>query len=182
MKQNISKSISKWFTLIEMLMVVVIIGIIMSIIFLIYKNMYWAISDSQQIKNISQELLYTNTYIQNIADKSDIKLNYDKNGSDSIVLTDKDTFSYTISKKCDMPDRCYIYTIDKDWESKLTNPDITYISSLRFISLPFENLVKPVTSDKIKNIYNHGFWMMAEISSKKWAKSIYTQTFFDIKQ
>lgn len=143
--------------------------------------MYAAISDSQQIKNISQELLYADTYIQNVADKSDINLTYDKNGSDSITLTDKDTFSYTIGKKCDAEDKCYIYANDKDWESKLTNPDITYIANLKFISLPFENLTKPVNSDKIKNLYNHGFWMIWEISSKKWAKSIYIQTFFDIK-
>lgn len=181
---NISKYIKKWFTLIEMLIVVIIIWIIMSIIFLIYRNMSGVILDSQRIKNISQEILYTNTYIQNISDKSDIKIDsYDKDPKDTITMIDKDSFEYKIGKEC-LWDQCWIYSNDKDGNNKLTNPWTTYISSLNFITIPFinpNNVNKNLDKANIKNIYSRWFWMIWEIKGKKSdpdIQSIKIQTFF----
>ena len=143
------------------------------------------ILDSQRIKNISQELLYTNTYMQNIADKSDIQnIDYTTNIKDTIKLKDKDSFEYEIGKKRD-GDNCYIYSIDKDGENKLTNPNTTYISKLSFVTIPFVQAPedKSQNPSQIKDIYSHGFWMMTEMTAKNTdtTKPIYTQTFFSVR-
>lgn len=102
----------------------------MSIIFLIYRNMSGVILDSQRIKNISQEILYTNTYIQNISDKSDIRIDsYDKDPKDTITMIDKDTvnragFKYIIGSECNSDKTsCRIYSqTNNEEKEKLTNP------------------------------------------------------------
>ena len=156
----------------------------MSIIFLIYRNMSGVILDSQRIKNISQEILYTNTYIQNISDKSYIRIDsYDKDPKDTITMIDKDSFEYKIDKEC-LWDKCWIYSNDKDGNNKLTNPWTTYISSLSFITIPFinpSNVNKNLDKANIKNIYSRWFWMIWEIKGKKSdpdTQSIKIQTFF----
>ena len=160
----------------------------MSIIFLVYRDMSGVILDSQRIKNISQELLYTNTYIQNIADKSDIKIDtYTNDTKDKIIMKDNLWFEYIVGRECSSDGKkCWIYSeTQQDGKTKLTNSDSTYLLSLNFVIIPFDPIPedKSINKQKIKNIYSRGFWMMTEMLWKKTdiTKPIYTQSFFSVR-
>jgi type II secretory pathway pseudopilin PulG len=75
-RELLNMKISKWFTLIETLIVVVIIWILAVILMKTYTFVSEISFRIQQEKNVTQETLFLSQIIQNLSDKNSI--DYDK--------------------------------------------------------------------------------------------------------
>ncbi len=157
----------KWFTLAELLVVLVIIGVLSTILIRTYLTVANISFRAQQQKDLMQEVLYFSQTLQNFTDRNTLDYaRYDKDAlyaqqwfTDVLYLTwiDWSLALYTswdcISWTRDVEDLlsitsgwCSVY-VDKWWSIiQLTDPQHVYVTKLMFKVLPYYSLEQYVWS------------------------------------
>lgn len=143
-----------WFTLIELVIVMVIIGMLSVILLRTYTWITEITFRVQQTKNIHQETLHLAQVMQNFADNNTIDFEqYNNRLSDTqwivstLYLTGKDrVISFYMTGECDMPTissnliltgKCWVEMTQSGETMQLTNPNKTNIRNLTFKIIPF---------------------------------------------
>ncbi len=209
-RELLNMKISKWFTLIETLIVVVIIWILSVILMRTYTFVSQISFRIQQEKNVTQETLFLSQIIQNLSDKNSI--DYDRYSSElwQWYLISKSWFTNILylsgqdwkieiysTWTCIDPwtnieiltwwYQCYIQLI-KNWEtSNITNPQTVYISKTIFRITPYDsstNYLDWISSctNYISCIHKPWFFMIAKSYSPTYNKKRYNKIQIPIQQ
>ncbi|MFZ2150827.1 MAG: type II secretion system protein [Candidatus Absconditicoccaceae bacterium] len=202
--------ISKGFTLIETLIVVVIIGILSVILMRTYTFVSQISFRIQQEKNVTQETLFLSQIIQNISDKNSIDYNRYISVLGTGYLTSKSGFINILylsgqdgkieiysTGTCIDPGtnievltggyQCYIQLVKNGEISNITNPQAIYVSKTIFRITPYDsstNYLDGVSSctSYISCIHKPGFFMIAKAYSPTYNKKRYNKIQIPIQQ
>lgn len=183
-----------WFTLIELLIVIVIVGILSTLLFRTLWDMINANSKIQQEKTMTQELITIQTSINNISEHYPI---IDKSKYEGL----EDWFTETLYLQNKSWDKISLYgvwdcinswcylaiKINSDPEIKITNPTKTTISWIKFKILPVKYYTGSIYDLDINNInaeWFRIFWNLSyRIKNNNNLKSSYTlQHFIHLQQ
>lgn len=191
----------RWFTLVEVLIGIVIVGLLVGIIFGIYVSTLRLSVKIDNERNLNNELLFFSQTIQNLVDNNDLDLSRYAWGSgiiststllgsqedgfaDRLYLT---SWSWQLSiyknGTCGTNEWCWIELEKKDWTKvKLTDPHKVEISNLLFKILPYKFA-------QVDDIYQRGFWVRWDMQtiwydSSKYEKNIKQdmQLFYNIRR
>ncbi|HRX64055.1 MAG TPA: prepilin-type N-terminal cleavage/methylation domain-containing protein [Candidatus Absconditabacterales bacterium] len=196
----------KAFTIVEIIMVVVIIGILSGILFKTYITISKVSFRIEQQKILNQELLFVSEVLQNMSDRNSI--DYQKystgllgsNGIYEILYLsgqDGEIEIYTRGNCLDdfgdlqeNTDICSLRLRKNDQEIKLTN-DGVFLSNVYFKIIPYANIDQYDSDSSCGDNYlaciaNPGFWFLAEFYSigydgDNWTNnvSMFVQEFFN---
>jgi len=199
---------SKWFTLIETLIVVVIIWILSIILMKTYTFISEISFRIQQEKNITQEILFLSQVIQNLSDRNSIDyqkyinnfwtwyLTSNSGFVDILYLSGQDwNIEINSSWNCIQPwenivtwgNECYIQLI-KNWIiSTITNPQMIYISKTIFRIIPYDsttNYLNWISSciNYISCIHKPWFFIIAKAYSPSYNRQRYNKIQIPIQQ
>jgi type II secretory pathway pseudopilin PulG len=209
-RELLNMKISKWFTLIETLIVVVIIWILAVILMKTYTFVSEISFRIQQEKNVTQETLFLSQIIQNLSDKNSI--DYDKywsvwwnwyliskSGFTNILYLSWQDWKIEIYSTWTCIDpwinidfltwwyQCYIQLV-KNWEiSNITNPQFIYITKTIFRITPYDssiNYLNWISSclSYISCIHKPWFFMIAKAYSPTYNKKRYNRIYVPIQQ
>jgi len=201
----------KWFTLLELMIVIGIISVLSVILFRTFATMSELAFRIEQEKNVTQEIISISQILQNYADKNTI--DYEKyttltetNGlSDTLYLSGQDwRISFASSGDCVEPGekilsgvqglQCALY-LQKDWDSpiEITNPKKTYLSKVVFKIVPFASQEQYLAmswenTNLIYSLNKPGFWLFTQVRNARYSpttrwNTIQTsvQQFFSLK-
>lgn len=160
----------KAFTLIELLIVIVIIGILSTLLFRTLWDMIKANSRIQQEKILAQELITIQTTINNLAEQypyldqsTYISTNTQNNNGfvSKLYLTNTSGWKIEISGTGDCMTSCSLQAISESWTIDLTNPVLTKLSNIIFKILPIEYYTNSqyTSSLWIEKISQSWFWL-----------------------
>ncbi len=186
------------FTLIEILISTVILGILFSIIFSTYTQVSNLLLKIENERNLSNEILFLSQNVQNLADSHSIDFSkYSSNLGSSEWYTDTLYFTWDYSVSIyltwdywadisDIRDSNSWVEMERNWELiALTDPNKSYVRNMNFKILPFES-IRWLDFD---DIYNEWFWMNIEVYNANYSKDIWPldlnynyQTFYNIRQ
>ncbi|MBS8122494.1 type II secretion system protein [Candidatus Vampirococcus lugosii] len=188
---------NKGFTLIEIMISVVILGLLIVIIFSVYNTVAELSIRIENEKNLSNELLFVSQNIQGFADSLSLDfskysdLDTTKGFTGSLYFTGNDFVNIyltgdTSSDIDNIRNSKSWIEMNKNGEiMKLTDPNKIYIRNLNFKIIPFDE-IRGLDFDKI---YNQGFWIFVEAYTNNYSKysSVYdissnVQAFFNVRQ
>jgi len=166
----------KAFTLIELLIVIVIIGILSTLLFRTLADMITANARIQQEKIMTQELMTIQTTINNISEHYPIidTRHYEwlQNGFvDTLYLRNISWSTVQIysTGSCDIWSWCYLAAqIETNEEIQITHPDRSAVLGVKFKVLPIEYYTGIIyDSLSLNKINAQGFWIFWNLSYKK---------------
>ncbi len=183
----------KWFTLVETMIVIVIIGLLTIVLFRSYSTITKISAKAENTKVMSTQLALIQSYFQSFVNGA--KLDYELyTWDDKKILTDNgwtneiklqgkhivdiyltgDCFDFTWDKKTFSQNiywkKCRIET-NIDWKTTyLTNPNTVYISNMKFQVLPQNYYTWNALEffDKEKFWKSQWFWLFGQIWIKNW--------------
>lgn len=167
--------LQKAFTLIELLIVIIIIGILSTLLFRTLADMLTANARIQQEKIMTQELMTIQTTINNISEHYPIidTIYYEwlQNGFiDTLYLRNNSWSTVQIysTGSCDTWSWCYLAAqIDTNEEIQITQPDRSTVSGIKFKILPIEYYTGIIYDNLALNKINaQGFWIFWNLSYK----------------
>ncbi len=198
----------KAFTLIEILMVTIIVGILAGVLFKTYITISQISFRVEQQKYVNQELLFVSEILQNFANKNKIDYSMYSNLNetnwivDILYMTWEDgNFSIysqwscvwlkTVPSSSDLHSACNL-VVEKDGKvTKIT--DFVYVSKTLFKIIPYmdsqQYLENPnlCQSNYLACLNDHGFWFFTNFYAKwynpnNWSTnvSLFVQQFFNI--
>ena len=184
----------KAFTLIELIIVIVIVGILSVLLFRTLGDMMRANARVQQEKILAQELISIQTSLNNISEQypylhqelydnsqetlqSGLPVLYLKNGSGEIV---------TIMSTWNCSEECYLVAKFNNEDIALTNKNFSKISNVAFKTLPIQSYTGSIYNLERENISQPWFWIFGNITNnlKNWnisKVSYHLQHFINLK-
>jgi type II secretory pathway pseudopilin PulG len=200
---------SKWFTLVETLIVVIIIWILSVILMKTYTFISEISFRIQQEKNVTQETLFLSQIVQNLSDRNSI--DYDRyNAISTWYLTSRSWFvdilylswqdwkieiytTWTCIDPWTNIDiltwwyECYIQLIKNLEVSNITNPQTMYISRTIFKIIPYDSSINYINDispciNPISCIHKPWFFMIAKAYSPTYNKERYNRIQIPIQQ
>jgi len=200
----------KWFTLIETLIVIVIIGILSVVLMKTYTFISEISFRIQQEKNVIQETLFLSQIVQNSSDRNSIDYNKYNNTLWTWYLISKSWFTDILylswqdwnieiysTWNCIDPwvdithltwwYQCYIQLI-KNWIiSNITNPQTVYISKTIFKIIPYDSATDYLNGTStctsyISCIHKPWFFMIAKAYSPTYSQLRYNKIQVPIQQ
>lgn len=186
------KTMLKWFTLIEMMIVMIIIGILAIVLTESYLTISRVALKIEQEKNLSEESLVLTQIFQAIADEATI--DYDAYGGklkNSDWFTDKlyltwEAWSWTTiyvsgehcleldwnfaseDDKIENHTWCTLILENKQWKTQLTSPWKVVISKVKFRVIPYDSdnsYFEGNWSSLIRDLHQPAFWMFIHLYS-----------------
>lgn len=190
----INKAKLKWFTMLEMLIVMVIIWILAVVLTESYITISKTALRIEQEKNVSEESLILTQVFQSLADETTIdydkydinKLTSDNWYTDTLYLKSSEWESYSIyhdwqcldlewNSKLDEENGyiqdykdCKLILKDKDGETVLNTSWKVVVSKVKFRIIPYnsdEKYFDSTESDVMSKIHQPGFWMFIHLYS-----------------
>ena len=199
----------KAFTLIEILMVTLIVGLLAWVLFKTYVTISQISFRVEQQKYVNQELLFVSETLQNFANRN--KINYDKYWDlnqvnwvvDVLYMTWEDgSFSIYSQWSCvwlnekplpnDLLSGCFLI-LEKDWKQIKLTDSVVYVSKVWFKIIPYSdtqsyfNNLALCNSNYLACLNDYWFWFFANFYGKwyspsNWSTniSLFVQQFFNI--
>lgn len=199
----------KAFTLIEILMVTIIVGLLAWVLFKTYITISQISFRVEQQKYVNQEMLFVSEILQNFANRN--KINYtmydhlnDRNWIvDALYMTWEDgMFSIHSQWNCiwldatpsqtDLLSGCFM-VLEKDWNITKITDSMVYMSQILFKVIPYADSESyfddPSLCDSnyLACINDHGFWIFTNLYGKWYNPnnrstnvSFFVQQFFNI--
>ena len=174
----------KAFTLIELLIVIVIVGILSVLLFRTLGDMMKANARVQQEKILAQELISIQTSLNNISEQypyldQSWYTTMDKNSQwfvSTLYLKNGSGDKINISGTGDCSEECYMVANFTDKESlPLSNKNFSKASNIVFKILPIQYFTKDQYENTFEreNISQPGFWIFGKITNnlKNWTIS-----------
>jgi prepilin-type N-terminal cleavage/methylation domain-containing protein len=182
----------KAFTLTEILIVTIIIGILVWVLFRTYITISQISFRVEQQKFLNQEVLFVSETLQNFANKNKIDYHkYSQQGidlhptkwiTDVLYLSWEDgKFSVYSTGACialetaptpsDLQKPCYL-VVEKDWKFTRITESTVYISKVIFKIIPYAdsqayiNNTALCESNYLACLHDHGFWFFSNFYSK----------------
>ena len=166
----------KWFTLLELLIVMAILGILFVMLLRTYNRISTMVFRVQQEKEVSQEILQVSQLIQNFSDRNTI--DYSKYWSGDLVSTqwitdvlylsgqEDGNISFFTSGDCVEPAEEYVFTgvwsdcslymtTKEDKQIELINTKKIIISKVIFKIIPFASQQQYLDSDSLCQEWNY---------------------------
>ncbi len=166
----------KAFTLIELLIVIVIIGILSTLLFRTLADMISANARIQQEKIMTQELMTIQTTINNMSEHYPI-IDMKKYIPEwwTTWYIGSDWFTWILYLKNHSGDTIQIYstgnylaTLINDQEIQITNPDRSIMSGIQFKILPVQYYSGSIYENlDLKHINAQGFWIFWNLAYKQ---------------
>ena len=180
------------FTLVEILLVTIVIGILAWVLFRVYVTISQISFKVEQQKYLNQEVLFVSETLQNFANRN--KIDYDKYSDENINLNktkwitdilylswDDGRFSIYSSGTCldlnttpvssDLENSCYL-VIDNEWEITNITEKSVYITQVSFKIIPYADSKRYIDdmnlcdSNYLACLHDHGFWFFTHFYSK----------------
>ncbi len=194
--------IKKAFTLVEILMVTLILGILVWVLFKVYVTMSQISFRVEQQKIVNQELLFVSEVLQNFANRNNIDYNkygtglVDTDGmSDVLYLTwedgemsiyssgncvsiNEEVLQENLNSGCNLILQRWWDNIDDIKIIKLTN-DLVYTTQVLFKVVPFvpEDVyiddIDLCDSNYLACIYDPGFWIMMKMYNRWYNQNVW---------
>lgn len=176
----------KWFTLIELVIVMAIIGILSVILLRTYTWITQMTFRVQQTRNVHQEALHLSQVMQNFADTNTIdfsaysQLTAHQGIEDTLYLSGKngilvfymtgDCATPVISGNLVLTGKCYVEMIQSWTTIQLTDPSRVSIRNLVFKIIPFapaddylqNNTASCPGGDYLHCVHKPGFWLLLD--------------------
>lgn len=183
----------KWFTLLELMIVISIISILSVILFRTFATVSELTFRVEQEKNVTQEIISFSQILQNYADKNQIDYEKyttltDANGlTDILYLSGQDwRVSFYSSGDCVQPGeklltgakelQCALYLQKDEQVTQITNPKKTYLSKIVFKVIPFasqEHYLNDTgtwaNDNLIYSLNKPGFWFFTKVRNARYS-------------
>lgn len=200
----------KAFTLVEIIMVVLIVGVLAWILFKTYITMSEISFRVEQQKVVNQELLLLSETLQNLANRNEIDYQkyhrdlVDSDGISEVLYMEWEDGNISIYSSGDCLDvgehiesenvenGCSL-VLDRWWKTIRLTSDLVYVSKPSFKIIPFqntENYIDDMTlceSNYLACVSDPGFWFTARFYNKWYDKnnrtnnvSMFVQEFFNV--
>ncbi|UFX83323.1 type II secretion system protein [Candidatus Absconditicoccus praedator] len=175
----------KSFTLIELMISIVVVGILFAVLFRSYIFIANANIRIENEKNVSNEVMFLSNSLEDFSEIYNINYdNYDDLEDDD-GLVEKLYLDDISVYKTGTNSKSWIQLEKNGEDIPLTNKNNVYIESLGFKILPYEDLDDG--NLEYEDMYNYGFWVFiqaknADYTKDNWPYSVNTkfQSFYNI--